>query len=46
MFNKEGKNKQSSEPEKSENDINTEQSNEQHKITKAKRKRSHSESES
>lgn len=45
VFNKEGRIKQSSEPEKSENGVNAEQSNEQHKVTKPKRKRSHSESE-
>lgn len=45
VFNKEGRIKQSSEPEKSENGFSTERSNEQHKMAKPKRKRSHSESE-
>lgn len=46
MFNKEGKQKQASEPdEKNENGVKTEQSSEQHKMAKGKRKRSHSESE-
>ncbi|KAL9957934.1 hypothetical protein ACROYT_G034892 [Oculina patagonica] len=45
-FNKEAKHKQASEPEeKSKNGLTTDQSAEQHKIAKGKRKRSHSESE-
>ena len=46
MFNKGGKHKQDNEPEeKSENGITADQSSEQQKMAKGKRRRSHSESE-
>ena len=46
MFNKGGKHRQDIEPEeKSENGVTTDQSSEQQKVVKGKRRRSHSESE-